>query len=317
MKSSPKPRVPAPRSTQEILVPVDVSPASRAVLAQAAALARTLSAQVTVLHVDEPPYPGALNEFPGSIPTNTLVEPKKLARRLQLFAAKIIPAKLAGEVLVGHGIAGQTIVAVARQRQSRLIVCGTHGYSGFKRLILGSTAEYLVRHSPCPILTMRRPSPRQPVKRLRSILAPIDLSAPSRQASTYAAGLAAKLRGPLTLLHVVPAIDDNAAGERAAARSAAKLEQLAIKLRSNGCRVNSAVAQGETTAAILAAAADTDLIVIATHGRSGLGRILLGSTAEAIIRQATCPVLVVRSPQPAKLGWFNPLFWFPVAPVMP
>lgn len=317
MKPSSKARSVKPSSAQEILVPVDFSPASRAVLAHAVLLARTLAARVTVMNVDEPPYPGALNELPGGIPVDTSIPPVKLARRLGRFAGKIIPPALAGEVLVGHGVAGQTIVAIARQRKSRLIVCATHGYSGFKRLMLGSTAEYLVRHSPCPILALRRPSPRLPVKRFHSVLAPIDLSAPSRQASTYAAGLTAKLRGRLTLLHVVPPIDDGAASERAAGRSAAKLEQLAKKLRHGGVRVATEVTQGATTPSILAAAATADLIVIATHGRSGLGRILLGSTAESVIRQAPCPVLVVRSAEPARAGWYNPLLWFPVAPVMP
>jgi nucleotide-binding universal stress UspA family protein len=96
-----------------------------------------------------------------------------------------------------------------------------------------------------------------------------------------------------------------------------KLDQLAKKLERGGNRIRSVVAHGAAAPEIVAAGAKADLIVIATHGRSGLGRLLLGSTAEAVIRQAPCPVLVLRSPQPVKAGWLNPLLWFPVAPVLP
>lgn len=312
------PSTPARATVPEILVPIDFSPASRAVLAQAVLIARALSARLTVLHVAEPPnYSGSLDELAGAIPAEVSVPVEKLARRVRTFSGRIVPRALAGDILVGQGVAGESIVATARQRHSRLIVCATHGYSGFKRFLLGSTAEYLIRHSPCPVLTLRRPSARRPVTRIRSILAPVDLSAPSREASGYAAAFAARLRARLTLLHVVPPIDDSAGTKRAVARSADKLGELALRLGKHGVKVTTEVATGEAKPAILKAAADTDLIVIATHGRSGLSRILLGSTAEAVIREATCPVLVIRRPQPARLGWFNPLLWFPVAPVMP
>jgi nucleotide-binding universal stress UspA family protein len=317
MKNSSRTRSPSPQPAAEILVAIDFSAASRSVLARAAVLARPLAARVTVLHVDEPPYPGALGEFPGGIPADTSIPPEKLARRLRNFAAKILPSAVSGDVVVGHGVAGPTIVAIARERKSRLIIAATHGYSGFKRLMLGSTAGYLSRHSPCPLLVLRRTPRTQPVKPIRSLLAPIDLSAPSRQAAHVAVDLATRLRGRLTLLHVVPPIDGGAADTRAAARSAVKLDQLAKKLERGGNRIRSVVAHGAAAPEIVAAGAKADLIVIATHGRSGLGRLLLGSTAEAVIRQAPCPVLVLRSPQPVKAGWLNPLLWFPVAPVLP
>jgi len=309
--------------THEILVPIDFSSASRATLVRAVGIARALGGQLTLLHVSEPPrYGGSMNELPGSIPPQIPIAPEKLARRLQALARKSVPTALAGEILVGEGVAGETIVAVARQRRCRLIVSATHGYSGMKRMLLGSTAEYIVRHSPCPVLTIRRPNLGKAggTGRIRSILSPVDLSAPSKEASSYATDLAVRLKAQLTLLNVVPPIDAPGSTERAFAGAAKQLEKLAAKVRPKLPQVKSRIVIGTKAAAAIvaeAAASSADLIVIATHGRGGLGRILLGSTAEGVIREASCPVLVVRRPKPAKLGWYNPLLFFPVAPVMP
>lgn len=307
----------------EILVPIDFSSASRATLLRAVGLAKALRGQLTLLHVSEPPtYGGSMSELPGSLPPQIPIAPEKLARRLQVLARRSVPAALAGEILVGEGVAGETIVAVARQRRCRLIISATHGYSGMKRMLLGSTAEYIVRHSPCPVLTIRRPNLGKSggTGRIHSILSPVDLSAPSKEASGYATDLAVRLKARLTLLNVVPPIDSTGSTERTAASAARQLEKLAAKVRPKVPQVKFRIAIGRNPAAAIVAddtASAADLIVIATHGRGGLGRILIGSTAEGVIREATCPVLIVRRPKPAPLGWYNPLLFFPVAPVMP
>jgi len=143
---------------------------------------------------------------------------------------------------------------------------------------------------------------------LRHILVPVDLSGTSERALLYAAELSEKLGARLTVLYVVPepapALPDmmmpvpvatadtddlTAAGREAVAELVAK---------NNLGRLNptSEVRVGDAGEEIVAAADDlkADLLVVGTHGRSGLKHLLLGSVAERVVRHASCPVLTVR-----------------------
>jgi nucleotide-binding universal stress UspA family protein len=312
----------------DILVPVDFSKASRATLRQAALMAKALPGKITLLHAEEPPnYGGSMGELPGSVLSEFPIAPARLVQRLMALARDTIPPALFSEALVVQGAAGESIVTEANRRGSSLIVLSTHGYSGLKRVLLGSTAEYVVRHSSCPVLTTRRAGAGTAKPRLKSILAPVDHSAFSRKASDYAATLAARLGARLTLLHVVPPIassgrrplEESQLNARAAEGAKAELAQLAQQLEKTAPRIATLVATGDSTAEILRVAEKSapDLIVVATHARGGIGRFLLGSTAENIVRHAPCPVLVVRQPKPTRRSGFNPLVYFPVAPVLP
>lgn len=138
--------------------------------------------------------------------------------------------------------------------------------------------------------------------RLRRILVPLDFSGKSRQALRYAAPIAQKFGGRIVLLHmIVPA----AAGSSAALVPDLKVEKeramkrLAITAANHvptEVRGPNLVRAGSPYVGILAAAEelDVDMIVLTTHGRTGLKRLLLGSTAEQVMRHAKCPVLSVR-----------------------
>ncbi|ACG73642.1 UspA domain protein [Anaeromyxobacter sp. K] len=141
----------------------------------------------------------------------------------------------------------------------------------------------------------------------KKICCAVDFSEPSRRAMQEAAELARLMRAELTLLHVYvspppaatdmlvaardlgPMIAEEVAGTLAAWRADAE--------RLVGAPVSTHVASGQPEDEIsrFAAAHATDLLVVATHGRSGLRRLVLGSVAEAVARRAPCPVLVVRS----------------------
>jgi len=185
----------------------------------------------------------------------------------------------------------------------------------------------VVRHSSGPVLTTRRTGAGTARPRIKSILAPVDHSTFSRKASDYAATLAVRLGARLTLLHVVPPIvpsgrrplEESQLNARAAEGATRELDALARQLARTAPRVATRVATGDAAAEILRVAEESapDLIVVATHARGGIGRFLLGSTAENIVRHAPCPVLVVRQPKRAKRNGFNPLVYFPVAPVLP
>src|ERR1051326_135451 len=138
---------------KRILVPVDFSEPSRKALQYAQRMAATFGAGITLLYVLEPiPYP---NDFGMSYPliTDNTELLKTATEQLNALAAELAGAEPA-KVLVRNGNAAQQICAAAQELNIDLIVISTHGYSGLKHVLLGSTAEKVVRHAHCPVLTV-------------------------------------------------------------------------------------------------------------------------------------------------------------------
>ena len=178
-----------------------------------------------------------------------------------------------------------------------------------KHLWLGSTAERIVRHAPCPVLVVRE----QPVSvrfpgdvlcRFQRILVPTDFSEASRPALRYATAFAQPCGSEVTLVHVIEpspypefgyaAIPVKEAGLKREANE--KLEVQCRELARAGVKASSVIRTGNAFHEIAEQAREqnADLIVIATHGRGAVAHALVGSTAERVVRHAPCPVLVVR-----------------------
>ena len=210
-----------------------------------------------------------------------------------------------------EGVAYEEICATAREIKADLIVIATHGYTGYKRIFLGSTAERVVQHSPCPVLVVRQHIAHSNGSngrrthtgfRLARILVPIDFSNCSKIAFRYATELARDFKAELRLVHVVdphgyPLGDQYAAWDAARlmkeASDAAQKQMRSMAARAR-VRYSVRVDQGSPAAEICHAANhDVDLIIISTHGRTGLGHLLIGSTAEHVVRYAHSPVLVI------------------------
>lgn len=142
---------------KRILVPLDFSGKSRQALEVAVPLAECCCAKIFLIHVVEPAY--AYPYSPGEIGFMPL-SPKSLIKasreRLSGMARELIPTKLMGRTLVRTGRAYVEIIDAARDLNVDLIVISTHGFSGLKHILLGSTAEHVVRHACCPVLTVRR-----------------------------------------------------------------------------------------------------------------------------------------------------------------
>ena len=159
--------------------------------------------------------------------------------------------------------------------------------------------------------TNSRPSPdnrAQPLRKLKRILVPIDFSDASLKALRYAVPFAEQFGATLSLVHVVepipfagdlPSAAVMPSNEELAEDARKRLFSLANEEIEELVPVNAQVRTGKAFAEILKAAKllETDLIIIATHGYTGLKHLLLGSTAEKIVRSAPCPVLVVREPE--------------------
>lgn len=151
--------------------------------------------------------------------------------------------------------------------------------------------------------------------KIRSILLPTDFSDCATYALSFAASFAREHGAPIICLHVIeplmPAVGYTGIAETAPlsdlteqleAAAERELPRLAGAEEVAGIEVREIIARGDAAAEIVRAAReiDVDLIVISSHGRTGIGRILFGSTAEAVVRHATCPVLVVKPPHGEK-----------------
>ncbi len=142
-------------SVKSILVPVDFSVASEKALAYAVPFARQFGAKLTLLHVVEPiATPDFAKSFPVALADDQVMAGCK--RHLERVVSDLeIKPKLMEKVLVRRGRAFNEIADAARTLKVDLIIISTHGYTGLKHALLGSTAERVVRHAPCPVLVVR------------------------------------------------------------------------------------------------------------------------------------------------------------------
>lgn len=147
----------SPLRLKEILVPVDFSDFSTKALKYALAFADQFGARITLLHVVEPVvYPENYMVVPSVLEmTDNLVASAR--PRLDELGREQIGNRAPFDTIVRMGRAYAEIAAAARELGVDLIVIATHGYTGLKHVLLGSTAERVVRHAPCPVLTVRDP----------------------------------------------------------------------------------------------------------------------------------------------------------------
>ena len=299
---------------KRILCPLDFSRFSEHALEQAIALARELNASVDALHVSAV-APVAASVGIGSpivLEPARLREAERGALEAQLrdvtFDVDTAGVEVGTTLLEGDPVA--SIIGRATAWPADLIVMGTHGRSGFDRLLLGSVAEKVLRRAPCPVLIV--PGRAYTAKRqvsLSRILCAVDFSSASLQALDYATALAAPDGPGVTVLHAVELLADGTgmrdellfgtAQIREDLRRAA-LERLvdAIppELRAR-CRVSEQVTSGRAWKEILRVAEEeqADLIVLGVTGRLTADLMLFGSTTQHVVRQATCPVLTIRA----------------------
>jgi nucleotide-binding universal stress UspA family protein len=286
-------------ANRRILCAIDFSPAARSALDLAARLAQEGGATLEVVHVVER---HRLLEAIGDQPdAGHLVTElgDRAEHQLEGWRAETAARLAAVEAIVLGGRAWEEIAGEAGRWGADLVVVGR---SEPGRQLLGSVAERIVRHAPCSVLVV--PATVDAARRPAALLCAIDFSSSSRAAADAAVELAAASGGRTTLLHVLvpprfgPGLLQQDALLGAARREAeGKLEHWIADLRRGAARLEGKVIAAAAAAeAILetARAGDRDLIVVGTHGRTGMGRAILGSVAERVVRGADRPVLVVR-----------------------
>jgi nucleotide-binding universal stress UspA family protein len=224
----------------------------------------------------------------------------------------IAPVPVSAELLSGSNVlpasVAERLLERARVRGTDLVVMAIHGRAPLSRFVLGSVADELVRRASVPVLLVR-PSGSEPEilaeHALDNILIPLDGSPLAEQVLRPAVDLACPMQARCTLLRVVEphsAKDQGANGLPEKAEAEIYVRRVAARLRGHGLHVRTRlVAVRHVAEAILeeAEVQGSNLIALATHGRGGLQRLLLGSVADKLVRLAASPVLLYR---PTSLG---------------
>lgn len=304
---------------KSILCPVDFSEHSRRALDHAVAIARWYGSTITLVHVHVAPPP-ALYGLEAPTPVG-LVLTQEDRDRLIAAMARLAEAANASrvpiELVVADGMsAASEILARASSMRADLLTIGTHGRSGFERLLLGSVTEKVLRKAECPVLTVPRgaadavPAPVA----FKRILCPLDFSASSFHALDYAMSLAQEADAQLTVLHVmtydmaveapeiyetVPAVSTLTMADYRARCEQHARERLHAAVPDSVrayCAVETVTTSGKPYREILRMAAEqqADLIVMGVQGRGAADLMLFGSTTQHVVRQAGCPVLTLR-----------------------
>lgn len=203
---------------------------------------------------------------------------------------------------------GPVLLDYAAAEAIDVIVMGTHGRRGARRMLLGSVAEEVLRRAACPVLTVPAKPDGPAEATIRRLLVPIDFSSFSHEALLYAHELATLYDAALDLVYVldssthpelyaVALVEHGRLLARLEADARTRLEQLCKPLEAPPGGVDFHVRVGYTPKEIIdfAAERDVDLMVMASHGRTGLERFLLGSITEHVLRGATCPIFVIKS----------------------
>jgi nucleotide-binding universal stress UspA family protein len=300
---------------QRILSPVDFSDHSRLALDHAVAIARWYDSRITVLHVT--PSPARIGELGYDAVAGSPAVSEDLMKKLDRFVDEETSSLVPVEKYVREGEPVTKILQMAGEIAADLLVMGSHGRSGFDRLLLGSVTEKALRRATCPVLVVPRRNPeavpaRQPL--FRDILCATDFSESSLAGLAYAVSLATEADARLTLLHVIShefnetdvpvllAAADMGLSvtdfkRRREEEIRAKLNTLVPSDAADACRLELTVCRGKAWRTILKAAAEkqSDLIVMGVQGRGAADLMFMGSTTQHVLRQATCPVLTVRA----------------------
>ena len=296
---------------KNILFPTDFSHCANQALEHALFLARKHHANLhmfhtLVLHENDPS--NIAYDFPNMEEVRSWM--KNIAKdrmNADLKAYKV--DDLVITQLQRHGIsAAPTILEYASEKDIDIIVMGTHGRRGLGHLLLGSVAEEVVRLASCPVFTIREQKEHLSIETIERILVPVDFSDYSLQALKYAIELAVSYKARLQILHIVEEIIQPSfylSGSVSTfnlmpdikGKSKEAIERMLYESKVPEDAADIHIVEGYATRDIVkfAESHKTDLIVISTHGLTGIDHLLLGSVTEKVVRMAPCPVFAVKA----------------------
>jgi nucleotide-binding universal stress UspA family protein len=284
----------------DILVPLDGSLLSERVLPLAATLARTTGGQLRLVEAINLPmgedFIGFLDEAQIAASDYLQDQAEKAQRTYGLPVSTTSRFGPAPSIILREAAAGVRYVAMS-----------THARHGLPRAVLGSVAEHILRESPVPVYLLPAAAHERDLTDIKRIVIPLDGSALAQAVLDPAATLARQLGAAITLIRVYepprgPATDDHGLMVRSIDEEVDRIERrasqymalLVRRIQALGVEAHDKGEFGDEPASHilhLAQKTGADLIVMATHGRSGLDRLRHGSVTEQVLRQSTIPLL--------------------------
>jgi nucleotide-binding universal stress UspA family protein len=303
----------------KILVPLDGSALAEQVLPYMKPLAKALVASIELLRII-PPAGLELADPSSTNPQDQALD------YLRSISASLNDLGVSISSIVRQGSPASWIISEAEQEPGTLIAMSTHGRSGVARWLLGSVTDKVLLATTTPLLIVRPSEPPNPVSevQLKTVIVPLDGSVLAEQVLLHVATLAKALDLAVKLVQVHPSVEEysryferqqigSAAtvysgpyevfSREADAQAMEYLHEVKMQLHHEGVwLVEESLLRGHPAATIVDLARETpgSLVAMTTHGRSGMGRWLLGSVAERVIRHSGVPVLVVRSSEQEK-----------------
>jgi nucleotide-binding universal stress UspA family protein len=308
---------------RHIVVPLDGSELAERALAPAYRIARAMATLSAAESDDNAPVKLVL--LRAASPTSLVAADPflydELARMaldeaqayLNATAAGLAPSAVVVESKAVGGPAAEAVVHYAEDNDADLIVLSSHGRTGGSRWVYGSVAEKVLHHAPCAVTIIRAQATLDMFQN-RSILVPLDGSELAERALEPALSLAKGVGSDVILLRVVPSPEPvpegvaipgaPSAGQRQMVEqkereeAEAYLQRVYSGLPTAHLFFDVAVTTGYVADAIVdyATARRVDLIVMSSHGRSGVSRWLYGSVAEKVLRGADCATMIIRAP---------------------
>jgi len=296
---------------KQILCPTDLSESSQPALSYSAAFASWYGSRLQILHV-VPTFDAI------AVPPSELAGPVQVlypSSREEVIAELRRQAEASGAAAVNpdiEAVEGDPVTKIvdrALASSADLVVVGSHGRSGFNRLLHGSIAEQVLLKAPCPVLTVPPRAPGEAPADLlfRRILCAMDFSPAALQALGFALDLGRQAGGSVLVIHSLEWLAEeeprteshfNVGEYRGYLMKDAqeRLDGLLDAESRTWCEIENVVTVGRAYRQILHTAAErsADLIVMGAQGRGGVGLALNGSTTHQVVRSAQCPVLTVR-----------------------
>lgn len=305
-------------TTGTVLVPLDGSKFAEQALSLATTIARATRRRIRLCHVrlmplwpDEVVGPDTIEAMTRILHSEGESYLRQVERRIAAPDLPVEATILPGDIVS----AGESLALHLAERPADLVVMASHGFGGIRRAWLGSVADYLVRHLSIPVALVR--PDMEPSTGNGRILVPLDGSALGEQALAQARELALALKREIVLLRVVPPVsypiskmdmpyigyDVNLT---ASLRELAEeyLDGIKQRLIADGIACSSITMLGPGTAETIVDTARPEhfsMIIISSHGRGGVKRVMLGSVADKVARAADIPVMILHPrPVPAE-----------------
>lgn len=281
-----------------VLFAANLADWSRTAFDSACDLTRRSGGRLDVLNVIDPiqfPGPPENLEFLSVLPGDTPEHRAQVDAQMRAVYHAEDPLNIHFHIWVGDP--SEEVVRAADDLDADLVVLGTRGRTGVDRVVWGSVAESVLHRSRRPVVVVRDPQPYPGRRQFRHILHPTDFSPLSRPALRVAVELAQAHRATLRLLHVetpheaqrAPSGDwpTHETMDRLRQESEAAGLEVVMELRTTAVDPGDEILQASRQT-------DCDLIVLGSHGRTGVRRLLMGSVSEFVLRSATCATMIVR-----------------------